>query len=195
MQNKSKAGGSPSGKPNSKHARGDVGKGETAQASSELVMAVEQTEDISPIWWRIERESMMDEMEKRFEKMMLRAVKAGNEKAEEAKEIAEEASKHAQEAKVAASEAKEAISSMRTEMRSEIKLIKDQLTRSETSRHRSSSWSPACDDGESSYDACVGGFKSFSHATDVKKFVEQHVPEIDKSQIITKDRRVNRCYI
>ena len=62
------------------------------------------------------------------------------------------------------------------------------------SSYRSTSWSPL-GANESSYIACVGGFKPYSHATDVKKFVQQSVPEITDTQIFVKDRRVNKCYI
>ena len=91
-------------------------------------------ENVSPMWWRAERESMMDDLERRFEKMMVRAMTECNEKANEAKEIAELAGKQAQEAKVAVSEMKEAMNVMRAEMRSEIEQVTDQLPQREPRR-------------------------------------------------------------
>ena len=58
-------------------------------------------------------------------------------------------------------------------------------------KYRSARWSPL----DSEHEACVGGFKPFSHATGDKKFAEENLPNIAEDQIFVKPWRVNPCYI
>ena len=59
---------SPSGKPGNKHARGETGKGDTPETTE--IVSVDDSGGVTPMWWRAERESMMDDLESRFEQMM-----------------------------------------------------------------------------------------------------------------------------